>query len=101
MPPHDSEPLSELAELLLSWSWSDREVWDRDRAPSGPEKTPVALGLCLRGGEAVGDSPQGEQPESGEGRNGDRGSAAEAWPIGGWYWWTGEASKAESISRKA
>lgn len=99
----DSEPLRELAELLPSWSWSDREVKDRDRAPSGPEKTPVELGLCLREGEAVGERPHGEQPESGEGRNGDWGSAAVACPMGGRYWLllAGEASKAESISRKA
>lgn len=47
----------------------------------------------------MGDRPL--QPESGEGRNGERGSAAGAVPTGGWYWWPGEASKAESISRKA
>lgn len=86
MPAQDSEPLSELAELLPSWSWSEREVYDRDRAPSGPGKTPVALGLCLSEGELVGDIPLGEQPESGEGRNGDRGSAEVTWPTGGWCW---------------
>lgn len=53
--------------------------------PRGPEKTPAAPGLCLREGEAVGESPHGEQPESGEGRNGERGSPVMAWPIGGWY----------------
>lgn len=54
--------------------------------PSGTENTPVAPGLCLREGEAVGDGPHGEQPESGEGRKGERGSTAVAWPAGGWYW---------------
>lgn len=61
----------------------------------------MALGLCLREGEPVGEGPQGEQPESGDGKNGDLGSAVIAWPTRCWYLWPGKASKAESISRKA
>lgn len=78
-PPQLSEPLSELAELLPSWSWSESEVQDSDRAPSGSGKTSVAPELCCSEGEALGDRTHGEQPESGEGRKGDWGSAAEAW----------------------
>lgn len=61
----------------------------------------MELGLCVREGEAVGERPHGEHPESGEGKNVERCSAGVAWPMLGGYWWTGEASKAESISRKA
>lgn len=90
-----SEPLSELVELLPSWSGSESEVQDSERPPSDSEKPPAAAQLCCRDGEALGDRPQGEQPESGEGRKGELGPAAEA------CCWAGEASKAESISSRA
>lgn len=54
--------------------------------PNSPKKPPAAPGLCLKEGELVGERPHGEQPESGEGRNGDLGSAEVSWPAGGWYW---------------
>lgn len=93
-PPLVSEPLSEPAVLLPSWSWSESEVFDSDRVPS--EKTPAAPEPWCSDGEALGDRPPGEQPESGEGRKGDCGPAAEAWDSR-----AGEASKAESVSSKA
>lgn len=47
--------------------------------PRDSEKTPAELELCRSDGDALGDGPHGEHPESGEGRNGDCGPAAEAW----------------------
>ena len=82
----ESEPLRLLAELPHPPSWSERDVWERDRTPMAVEvATNTAPGptvglrcrqhsagsrrLCGGEGSVEEARLQLEQPESGEGRN--------------------------------